>query len=198
MWSPQGWYPMPQSPQNSTVAKSSRRVAGGGIPWALFGDVGASAPTTEPTTGALPYAICARVTWVKKVTQGHQDMRNSSFKGAHDRPKVWAGNSREKTMSNTTVDANAAGVVLVVEDDMLRRLATAAELRRLGFEVLEAASIAEAKTILKSVAVDGLMSNERLMDGRRLAQWVRRRHLPTRQLWVAYAEPQPARRPHPC
>src|SRR5215468_8592977 len=101
-------------------------------------------------------------------------------------------------MSNTTAGARAAAVVLVVEYNVLERLATAAELRRLGFEVLEAASIAEAKTILKSVAVDVLFSNESLIDGRQLAQWVRRRHLPTRQLWVAYAEPQPARRPHPC
>ena len=125
-------------------------------------------------------------------------MRNSSFKGAHDPPKIWAGNWREKPMSNTTVDASAAAVVLVVENDILSRSATAAELRRLGFEVLEATGIAEAKTILKSVAVDVLFSNESLSDGRQLAQWVKRRRLPTRQFWVAYAEPQPARRPQPC
>ena len=101
-------------------------------------------------------------------------------------------------MSNTTVDANAAAVVLVVENDILSRLATAAELRRLGFEVLEATGIAEAKTILRSVAVDVLFSNESLIDGRQLAQWVKRRHLPTRQFWLAYAEPQPTQRPRPC
>ena len=101
-------------------------------------------------------------------------------------------------MSNTTVDASAAAVVLVVENDILSRLATAAELRRLGFEVLEATGIAEAKTILRSVAVDVLFSNENLSDGRQLAQWVKRRRLPTRRLWLAYAEPQPARRPRPC
>ena len=101
-------------------------------------------------------------------------------------------------MSNTTVDASAAAVVLVVENDILSRLATAAELRRLGFEVLEATGIAEAKTILRSVAVDVLFSNESLSDGRQLAQWVRRRRLPTRQFWLAYAEPQPTQRPRPC
>src|SRR5215831_16618399 len=73
-------------------------------------------------------------------------------------------------MSNTTAGASAAAVVLVVENDILERLATAAELRRLGFEVLEAANIAEAKTILRSVAVDVLFSNESLIDGRQLAQ----------------------------
>ena len=47
--------------------------------------------------GALPYATCAHVASVKKVTQGRQDMRNSWFKGAHDPPKIWAGNWQEKT-----------------------------------------------------------------------------------------------------
>jgi len=101
-------------------------------------------------------------------------------------------------MINTTVDASAAAVVLVVENDILSRLATAAELRRLGFEVLEAAGIAEAKTILRSVAVDVLFSNESLIDGRQLAQWVKRRRLPTRQFWLADAEPPPARCARPC
>jgi len=101
-------------------------------------------------------------------------------------------------MSNTTAGARAAAVVLVVENNVLERLATAAELRRLGFEVLEAADIAEAKTILRSVAVDVLFSNESLIDGRQLGQWVRRRRLPTRQFWLACAEAQPARRPRPC
>src|SRR5215472_14674742 len=88
-------------------------------------------------------------------------------------------------MSNTTVDANAAAVVLVVENNILERLATAAELRRLGFEVLEAADIAEAKTILRSVAVDVLFSTVSLIDGGQLARWVRRRRSPTRRFWVA-------------
>src|SRR5262245_5412625 len=100
-------------------------------------------------------------------------------------------------MSNTTAGASTAVVVLVVENDIFERLATAAELRRLGFEVLEAANIAEAKTILRSVAVDVLFSNESLIDGRQLAQWVRRPRLHTRQFWVADAEAQPAR-PRPC
>src|SRR5262252_7801735 len=88
-------------------------------------------------------------------------------------------------MSNTTAGARAAAVVLVVENDILERSATAAELRRLGFEVLEAADLAEAKTILRSVAVDVLFSNVSLIDGGQLARWVRRRRLPTRQFWVA-------------
>ena len=93
-------------------------------------------------------------------------------------------------MSNTTAGARAAAVVLVVENNVLERLATAAELRRLGFEVLEAADLAEAKTILRSVAVDVLFSNVSLIDGGQLARWVRRRRSPTRRFWVADAEAQ--------
>jgi DNA-binding response OmpR family regulator len=40
--------------------------------------------------------------------------------------------------------------VLVVENDVLKRLATAAALREQGFEVFEAADITEAATILKT------------------------------------------------
>src|SRR5215813_9711679 len=93
-------------------------------------------------------------------------------------------------MSNTTAGARAAAVVLVVENNVLERLATAAELRRLGFEVLEAADIAEAKTILRSVAVDVLFSTVSLIDGGQLARWVRRRRSPTRRFWVADAAAQ--------
>jgi DNA-binding NtrC family response regulator len=79
----------------------------------------------------------------------------------------------------------SSGVVLIVEDDVLERLAMAAELRRSGLEVLEAAGIDEAKTILKSIAVDVLFSNVRLADGGKLLSFIKEARLPTRTFLVA-------------
>ena len=90
-------------------------------------------------------------------------------------------------MAQDRRSAEASPVVLVVEHDALKRAATAADLRRQGFEVFEAAAVADARTILGSVAVDVLFSNVSLIDGRR-------RRLPTRPFWVAEAKAQPARR----
>ena len=78
----------------------------------------------------------------------------------------------------------AIGVVLVVEHDVLKRHATAAQLRRGGLEVFEAADATEAKTILEHMAVDVLLSDANLIDGEPLAQWVRERDLPTRVCWL--------------
>jgi DNA-binding response OmpR family regulator len=76
---------------------------------------------------------------------------------------------------------------------VLKRLATAADFRRHGLEVFEAADTIEAKTILKSVVVDVLFSNVSLVDGRDLARWVRQHQLATRVFWVADEEPQSSR-----
>ena len=79
-----------------------------------------------------------------------------------------------------------------MEADVLKRLATAAGLRRNGLEVFEAAGIEEAKTILKSVAVDVLFSNVSLADGRKLLSFIKEAQLPTRTF--VFADTGPAER----
>jgi DNA-binding response OmpR family regulator len=76
-------------------------------------------------------------------------------------------------------------VVLVVENDILERLFKAATLRRQGFEVFEAADVAEAVTVLKKIAVDILISDVSLIDGMALAR-LAQEHQPTTQIvWMA-------------
>jgi DNA-binding response OmpR family regulator len=72
-------------------------------------------------------------------------------------------------------------IVLVVENDIFERLFKAASLRRQGFEVFEAADVAEAVTVLKNIAVDLLISDISLIDGAVLAQ-LAKEHQPTTQL----------------
>jgi DNA-binding NtrC family response regulator len=74
-------------------------------------------------------------------------------------------------------------VVLVVENDVLLRLATARNLRDAGFEVIEAANPAEAIRILDHIPVDVLFSDIDMpgnLDGLALAQWVHRTRSDTR------------------
>ena len=88
--------------------------------------------------------------------------------------------------------ARHAGVLLIVEDDVLFRLVTAAGLRKAGFEVLEAANAAEAVRVLDSIAVDALISDINLpgrMDGIALAKWVNGRILDTKIILTSGAEP---------
>ena len=76
-------------------------------------------------------------------------------------------------------------VVLVVENDILERVSRAATLRRQGWEVFEAADVAEAVIVLKEIAVDLLISDISLIDGTVLAQ-LAREHQPTTQLvWTS-------------
>jgi PleD family two-component response regulator len=72
-------------------------------------------------------------------------------------------------------------VVLIVENDILERVSKAATLRRQGLEVVEAADVAEAVTVLKIIAVDLLIADISLIDGTALAQ-LAREHQPTAQL----------------
>ena len=72
-------------------------------------------------------------------------------------------------------------VVLVVENDIFERMSRAATLRRQGWEVFEAADVAEAVTVLKEIAVDLLISDISLIDGTVLAQ-LAREHQPTTQI----------------
>lgn len=81
-------------------------------------------------------------------------------------------------------------VVLIVEDDVLRRLSMAAALRREGFEVFEAADAREAMTVLDTIAIDVLFSDLSLTGSGELWRWVEQRQLPLRMLMTAYAESQ--------
>jgi CheY-like chemotaxis protein len=71
-------------------------------------------------------------------------------------------------------------VVLIVEDDILQRLALAEGLREQGFMVREAANAAEAVSLLQGqVHADILLSDIRMpgpLDGLGLARYVRAHH----------------------
>ena len=80
---------------------------------------------------------------------------------------------------------NASAIVLVVENDVLTRVHSAAALRRQGFQVFEATDTTEAITILNKIAVDVLFSDASLIGAAKLARWVRQRQLPLRMFWTA-------------
>jgi two-component system, response regulator PdtaR len=86
-----------------------------------------------------------------------------------------------------THPARHAGVVLIVEDDVLLRLITASNLREAGFEVVEVANAAEAVIVLNSMAVDVMLTDVNMrvnmrgnMNGLALAKWVHSHGLDTR------------------
>jgi CheY-like chemotaxis protein len=76
--------------------------------------------------------------------------------------------------------ANADRVVLVVEDEVILRMAASAHLREAGFVVLEAVNAEEAITLLRAdrsialVFTDVTMPGP--MDGNALAAWVAERY----------------------
>jgi CheY-like chemotaxis protein len=80
-------------------------------------------------------------------------------------------------MNNTRVPLPAP-TVLIVDSDVLVRMAVAAYLRDCGYRALESRTAAEAIRILEcGVGVDVLFSDVNLsgaMDGFGLAQWIRR------------------------
>jgi len=87
--------------------------------------------------------------------------------------------------------APRAGVLLIVESDVLLRLVTASSLREAGFEVLEAASTAEAVRVLDNMTIDALISDMNIpgrMDGIALAKWVRDRGLDTKIILTSATE----------
>jgi CheY-like chemotaxis protein len=83
-------------------------------------------------------------------------------------------------------DGSPPQVILVVDDDVLIRLAIAEYLRDCGFHVFEAADGVEAVTILTAaeLAVDLVFSDVQMpgMDGVALAQWVQAHRPNTRVL----------------
>jgi DNA-binding response OmpR family regulator len=72
----------------------------------------------------------------------------------------------------------AAPIILIVENEVLVRMAVAAYLRECGFKVVEARTAAEALRVFESdTAIDVLFCGVSIpgdMDGFGLAQWVRR------------------------
>jgi len=69
-----------------------------------------------------------------------------------------------------------APVILVVEDEVLLRLAAAQHLRQAGYEVLEACNADEALRLLAKADVDVVFSDITTpgsMDGLQLADWLR-------------------------
>jgi len=77
--------------------------------------------------------------------------------------------------------AERAATVLVVEDEILIRLAVADFLRDSGYRVFEASNAAEAQVVLRSAdaAVEVVFSDVTMpgtMDGLALAAWIRREH----------------------
>src|SRR5450631_4734737 len=75
-------------------------------------------------------------------------------------------------------------VVLVVENDIFERMFKAATLRRQGFEVFEAADVAEAVTVLKKIAVDILISDASLIDGTVLVRLAKEHQPNTQVVWM--------------
>jgi two-component system, response regulator PdtaR len=80
-------------------------------------------------------------------------------------------------------------VVLVVENDVLKRLALGSELRGRGLQVLEAGDATEVKTVLEKVVVDVILSDVSLLQAAELEQWVSEHQLPTRFFWTAKQRP---------
>jgi DNA-binding NtrC family response regulator len=71
--------------------------------------------------------------------------------------------------------AHRASTILVVEDDILTRMAAADHLRDCGYRVLEAADAEEARTLLRaSEPIEVVFSDVNMpgVDGIRLAQWI--------------------------
>jgi len=78
------------------------------------------------------------------------------------------------------VDSSTPSTILLVEPDILVRMAIASYLRDCGYKVLEAVTATDVKTVLGSgQKVDVVLSEARLggrVDGFGLAQWVRAHH----------------------
>ena len=75
-------------------------------------------------------------------------------------------------------------VVLVVENDVLKRLALASDLRMRGLQVFEAADTTEAMVVLEKIVVDVVLSDRSLLRAAELEQWIREHQLPARFIWT--------------
>lgn len=75
-------------------------------------------------------------------------------------------------------------VVLLVENDVLTRLALASDLRLRGLQVFEAVDATEAMIVLEKIVVDVVLSDASLFQAAELVQWVKEHELPTRFVWT--------------
>jgi hypothetical protein len=99
---------------------------------------------------------------------------------------------RERTTGAIMLDdwmvRGLATVVLVVDHDVLQRLEEGAELRREGFDVVEAATVSEAIMVLQSRAVDIVLSQLDLEGSETLTDWVHNRRPSTTIIWGPEAD----------
>ena len=79
---------------------------------------------------------------------------------------------------------SASAVVLIVENDALKRATKATDLRQEGFEVFEAADVAAAKAILEAMAIDVVFSDIDLIGGAALARWIEDWKPTTQLAWI--------------
>jgi DNA-binding response OmpR family regulator len=79
---------------------------------------------------------------------------------------------------------SASAVVLIVENDALKRATKAADLRQEGFEVFEAADVAAAKAMLEAMAIDVVFSDIDLIGGAALARWIEDWKPTTQLAWI--------------
>lgn len=83
------------------------------------------------------------------------------------------------------IDPEPSPVVLIVENDVLKRLALASDLRLRGLQVFEAADATEAMVVLKKIVVDVVLSDASVLRAAELEQWVRENQLPTQFICTA-------------
>jgi DNA-binding response OmpR family regulator len=79
---------------------------------------------------------------------------------------------------------SASAVVLIVENDALKRASKATDLRQEGFEVFEAADVAAAKAMLEAMAIDVVFSDIDLIGGAALARWIEDWKPTTQLAWI--------------
>jgi PleD family two-component response regulator len=75
-------------------------------------------------------------------------------------------------------------VVLIVDNDVLKLLALASDLRVRGLQAFEAADATEAMVVLEKIVADVVLSDASLLRAAELAQWVREHQLPTQFIWT--------------
>jgi DNA-binding response OmpR family regulator len=78
---------------------------------------------------------------------------------------------------------NPTHTILVVEDDVLIRMPLVEYLRECGYQVFEAAGVAEARAVLDAdTPVDLVFTDVNQQNGFLLASWVRQHHPKTQVL----------------
>lgn len=89
--------------------------------------------------------------------------------------------------------AHRLSTILVVEDEILTRMATAGHLRDCGYRILEAANAEAARTLLRAEPIEVVFSDINIpgMDGIVLAQWIAK-EFPDVQVVLTSGDPRNA------